>query len=213
MSKPRVNVEVKTPGLVSVRPRDNGPTMRVAYLLSGRHRKASIAEELKLLCERSGFGLHFEEVDIMVGGGEHDLLDSETSAKIEARIIEGDFDLIMLSLPCATWSRANYAGGSGPKPCRSKDYPWGFPNSLRPMRERAEKGNDFIHFTIRAIEAAIASRESSGRIARVILEHPEALGTAFQEGVNVGILASIWQLPKIRVILERCQDFAIVAKH
>ena len=123
LDRPRVSAEGETPGLVSVPPRDGGPTMRVAYLFSGRHRKASIAEELKLLCKNSGFGLHFEEVDIMVGGGEHDLLDSETAAKIEARISEGDFDLIILSPPCASWSRANYAGGVGPKPCRSKEFP------------------------------------------------------------------------------------------
>ena len=93
LDRPRVNAEGETPGLVSVPPRDGGPTLRVAYLFSGRHRKASIAEELKLLCKNSGFGLHFEEVDIMVGGGEHDLLDSDTAAKIEARISERGFRL------------------------------------------------------------------------------------------------------------------------
>ena len=81
------------------------------------------------------------------------------------------------------------------------------------MRERAEKGNDFIHFTIRAIEAAICARESSGRVVRLILEHPEDLGAAFQEGKFVGNPASIWQLPQIRGILERCKDFATVAGH
>ena len=81
--------------------------MRVAYLFSGRHRRASIAEELKALCISSGFGLAFEELHILIGGEEHDLLDSEKQSQLLGRLEEGAFDLVILSPPCGTWSRAN----------------------------------------------------------------------------------------------------------
>ena len=53
------------------------PTIRVAYLFSGKERRASIAEELRRLCLASGLGLQFEQLDIHVGGDAHDLLDKD----------------------------------------------------------------------------------------------------------------------------------------
>ena len=93
------------PGVVTSDPRDGRPTMRVCYLFSGRHRRASIAEELRRLCERSGSGLRMEEIDIMIGGSAHDLLDAEKQANLLARIEDGEFDIVILSPPCGSWSR------------------------------------------------------------------------------------------------------------
>ena len=53
-------------------------TLRLAYFFSGVKRKASIAEELKILCTKGGFGLTVHEVDVLVGGKEHDLLDRDS---------------------------------------------------------------------------------------------------------------------------------------
>ena len=53
------------------------PTLRVAYFFSGIERKASIGNSLKALCEAQGYGLAFEEIDTLVGGSKHDLLDKE----------------------------------------------------------------------------------------------------------------------------------------
>ena len=191
--RPQVNVGSATPGMVSVAPRDGRSTMRVAYLFSGRHRRASIAEELKALCEHSGSGLEFEELDILIGGSAHNLLDAERQNQLIARIEEGYFDLLLLSPPCGSWSRANWRGGRGPKPCRCREHPWGYPNSLAPARRRADQGNEFILFSIRAIEAAHRARTARGVITRVFLEHPEDLGRT--PGSDP---ASIWQVPEIR---------------
>ena len=62
-------------GTMLVQPKGDKPTLRVAYFFSGVTRKASIADELGKLCERDGFGLQVFEVDVLVGGSEHDLLD------------------------------------------------------------------------------------------------------------------------------------------
>ena len=95
-------------------------TLRLAYFFAGIKRKASVAEELKLLCKKDGLGLTVFEVDVLIGGSEHDLLDREKQDQWLARLEDGDFDCIVLSPPCGTWSRANWANDDGPKPCRNR---------------------------------------------------------------------------------------------
>ena len=73
-------------GKLLVAPRDSLPTLSVLYLFSGVSRKASIAEELRKFCEAGGYGLRFHEVDILVGGSEHDLLDADAQEQWLARI-------------------------------------------------------------------------------------------------------------------------------
>ena len=77
------------------------------------------------------------KVDILVGGSEHDLLDQESQADWLARLEAGEFDAVMLSPPCGSWSRANWANGDGPKPCRNRKFPWGIPHLRRGAQRRA----------------------------------------------------------------------------
>ena len=70
--------------------------LRMAYFFSGVKRKASIAEQLKRRCAKLGLGLVVYEVDILVGGSEHDLLDRASQDAWLARLEDGDFDCIML---------------------------------------------------------------------------------------------------------------------
>ena len=62
---------------LTVAARSGKTTLKVAYFFSGIRRKASIAEALKKLCEDSGIGLEFCEIDILVGGAAHDLFDKK----------------------------------------------------------------------------------------------------------------------------------------
>mgnify|MGYP003327246633 CR=1 FL=1 len=102
-------------------------------------------------------------------------MDKESQEAWLDRVRGGEFAIIVFSPPCGSWSRANWRGGTGPKPCRSREFPWGFPNSLAPMRKRAEKGNECIHFSIRAMEAAHVAKVKRGVCTRTLLEHPEDL--------------------------------------
>ena len=104
------------------------PVLRVAYFFSGVPRKASICSYLQKFAEETGYGLEFHEIDIYVGGSEHDLMDSETQEAWISRIVAGEFDVIILSPPCGSWSRANWANNDGPQPCRDRRHPWGLPN-------------------------------------------------------------------------------------
>ena len=63
------------------------------------------------------------------------------------------------------------------------------PHAKNEIRERARKGSVFIHFTVRAAEAAIRAKKRLGAVARVLIEHPEDLGST-----RNGVPASIWQL-------------------
>ena len=92
---------------------ENRPVMQVAYFFSGVKRKASIGEFLKKLCIKFDVGLEMHEVDILVGGSEHDLMDKDMQTQWIARIESGEFDFAVFTPPCGSWSRANWANDAG----------------------------------------------------------------------------------------------------
>ena len=193
-------------GTVRVEARKGFPTLRVAYFFSGVERKASIAENLKRMCEEEGFGLILHEVDTLVGGEAHDLLKSESQDAWIKRVEDGEFDVLIHSPPCGSWSRANWANNLKPQPCRDRQNPWGFPTQAPGQRRRAEKGNVFVHFTIRAIIAGQTALARGHRVAS-LLEHPEDLGMTSR-----GEPASIWQLQDLRKAFGNAK-FLTVAGH
>ena len=73
-------------GTLLVPPQEGRTTLRVCYLFSGVKRKASIGEELKKMCLKEGIGLRMYEVDILVGGSVHDLLDKASQDRWMSRI-------------------------------------------------------------------------------------------------------------------------------
>ena len=188
----------------------------MAYFFSGTKRRASIAESLRTRCEAAGVQLVIEEIDILVGGAAHNLLDKGAQDEFLQRIEEGDFDCVILSPPCGTWSRANFANDRGPQPCRHRMHPWGLPNQQPKQARRAELGNEFVHFSIRALQAVRSRRRKSGkhrstataRKTTALLEHPEDLGATHR-----GHPASTWQLEETRKALGDPGEFTTVAGH
>ena len=191
---------------VTVRARKGMPTLRVAYFFSGISGKASIVKCLKRLCENNGYGLEFEEIDILFGGTEHDLLSKETQDNYISEIEECDFDVQILSPPCGKWSRENFADDKPPQPRRNRDHPWGLPDELQHQRNRAETGNKFIKFSIRALAAAKTAKARK-RIIKLLSKHPEDFGRTHR-----GTPASIWQLKELLKLGEE-SGFRCVAGH
>ena len=181
-------------------------TLKMAYFFSGVKRKASIAEQLKRRCAKQGLGLIIFEIDVLVGGYEHDLLNKESQEAWLARVEDGEFDIVVLPPPCGSGSKANWANDDGPKPCRDRAQPWGCPSQKAHQQRRADAGNEFIHFSIGAIRRAQLAR-SKGFVVRAVLEDPEDLGR-----MDKGELASIWQLPEVRTAFGDT-PFASVAGH
>ena len=64
-------------GTTVLQARPGKATLKMAYFFSGVKRKASIAEQLKTRCAKQGLGLVIFEIDVLVGGDEHDLLNKE----------------------------------------------------------------------------------------------------------------------------------------
>ena len=190
-------------GTLIVPARSGHRTLKVAYFFSGIKRKASIGNSLRKLCESSGTGLIVHEVDILVGGSEHDLMDPSSQDDWMSRVEAGEFDVCIYSPPCGSWSRANWANDDGPQPCRNRAHPWGIPHQRAKQKERADNGNRFVHFAIRGIEAAARSK-LAGRDVFSLLEHPEDLGRTHR-----GQPASIWQLPELRKAFGNSQCWTV----
>ena len=179
-------------GTILVPTPDGGSTLRVAYFFSGTKRKASIGECLADLCQAAGIGLVMHEVDTLVGGKDHNLLDKQAQDEWIGRILDGEFDLCIHSPPCASWSRAPWSDDKPPQPVRNKLHPWGIPWLLKDEQQKAKDGNEFIHFTLRSIAAAKEANDRGYRV-RSLWEHPEDLGRTHR-----GVPASAWQLPETR---------------
>ena len=62
-------------------------------------------------------------------------------------IKQGEFDMIFISPPCATFSRATWANYQGPRPVRSFASPRGLETLTAKERDRAILGNIFADFS------------------------------------------------------------------
>ena len=115
---------------VLVQAPEGASTMRVVYFFSGKKRKGSVADYLRRLCIAHKCGLRFEEVDIMVGGSEHDLLDRPSQDRYIAKMENGEYDIGVFSPPCATWSRSNFANDDVPAPLPEQGPSLGHPRTV-----------------------------------------------------------------------------------
>jgi hypothetical protein len=86
-------------GTVTLEAPNGRPTLRVAYFFSGVKRKASIAGFLKAMCVDAKVGLTMHEIDILVGGDEHDLMDKTAQEEWLHEVRGGNFDIDIFSSP------------------------------------------------------------------------------------------------------------------
>ena len=94
------------------------------YLFSGEERRSDMkACVMKALQEDAGEQIRVEviwhDIDTLRGGPDHDLSCAERQQHWLDRISSGEFDLIIVSPPCNTWTRALYGSHEGPRPVRS----------------------------------------------------------------------------------------------
>ena len=132
------------------------------------------------------------EIDTLVGGKDHDLLDRDAQQEWLRRVESGEFHITIFAPPCGSFSRSSYANNLKPQPVRSREHPWGYPWNHGGDRKRAEKGNEFVLFALRGIRAAQQAKRR-GHWVRSFLEHPEDLGRTPR-----GTPASIWQFEDTR---------------
>ena len=142
----------------------------------------------------TGLGWEIVELDILLCKS-HDLTKSSVRLHWRSRIVQGEFQALIGSPPCDTFTRVQFANSNGPAPKRNFREPRGF-SWLQGERLRiVQLGNILSDFTMEAIQLQAANVPGL-----VFIEFPEDLG-AVRGGPNHGIRpASFWQWPEMEVI-------------
>ena len=156
-----------------------------------------MASFLKEMEARSNWKVEVVEIDIM-REKEDDLSLRSKQKEILDRIASGEFDAIICTPPCSTWSRVRAANFRGPPQIRDYNYPWGYPWVKKKFELELELGNILVKFTIEVVQVAMGC----GGLF-VLVEHPEDLGTVIREEDGARLRpASIWQLEELRKLRE-----------
>ena len=159
-------------------------------MFSGAPRKSDVRSCLKKLCDSKGVKLEMTEIDLQISD-EHDMSDEDRWQELVTKIKRGDFDIIIMSPPCSTWSRAVWANRLGPKPVRSREFPFGFPWLKSDLKEKADLGTTLVLRCVETLE--VAPHQTI-----CLWEHPEDLGRA-----RNGTPASVWQLEALRTAAKK----------
>eukprot|EP00435_Cladocopium_sp_Y103_P008775 s235_g2.t1 len=158
--------------------------------LRGAPRKSDTRAHLEELCAAQEIELQMDERDLLISEG-HDLSDEDIWQELAEKIKSGYYDIILMSPPCSTWSRALWANRHGPNPVRSREFPWGFPWLSGAQKDKAELGTILVMRCIEVLNIAPPA-------VICFWEHPEDLGRA-----RNGTPASVWQLDELRQAAKR----------
>ena len=170
------------------------------YLFCGQKRRADLGQWLRRLSRQFHTTVHLREVDILLDP-QLDLSTEALWASLETEVQAGRWDVIIVSPPCNTFSRARFRHkiSPGPRPLRTKQFIQGFPwaseadlQLLRLHNYFADKSIHICHLAARA-----------GKI--FLFEHPEDLATTHGERPG-----TVWDFPAMRSLSET-PDFRTVA--
>lgn len=166
--------------------------LSILYVFAGRQRKADIRDCLEGLQKEWNFLLFMKEVDLL-RCPEQDITQEAYWHSLLQEIDLKQYHLLIITPPCNTFSRArsNWRTHPGPRPLRSKEFPWGFPWLENRNKSECEMGNLLLRRTWEAISHAQDSD------TRFILEHPEDLGRTTQNDTP----ASIWQFEETQELI------------
>ena len=129
----------------------------------------------------------------MRGKKRHNQLQRTRRDAIAKRVAHADFDVVVASPPCSTFSRARNSGRSGPRPLRSRAQPRGLAGLGKREKQSVKDSNVLIDFTIEVLTL----QEKRG--GYFLLEHPEDLGKR-SSGQDP---ASVWQLKSVQELGRR----------
>ena len=168
------------------------------YLFAGTKRSTSVAATLEKFSHHYGesFTIEVEEWDIC-RGQEFDLLGEKVQEDLLRRIRGGEFSAVIMSPPCASWSRALWANRWGPRPLRTRVHPWGLPWLEGARLKKVADSNCMVRSCLQVLVVV----EDMPYIA-VLLEHPEDLGATRSRPSAFVRPASIWQLPELRRLVK-----------
>ena len=171
--------------------------IRVLYLFAGIKRKASVKEYIAKYCKKFHFKVKMFEIDILRCGRRHDLRYGPRRRKYLELIKAGNYDVVLASPPCSTFSRARWANRAGPRPLRLRQCPRGFPWLDKAHRQGLDLANLLADFATDALREQFAQDP----LSMGILGHPEDLGVvrAASPPQHPG---SIWHFNAIKTLLD-----------
>jgi hypothetical protein len=167
-------------------------SFKALYLFAGLKRKASIGD----LLLRHGWTV--DELDIL-RSRKQDLSRKHLRERILGKVASGEYQLVISSPPCDTFTRVKYANSFGPAPTRSKQYLRGFPWLSPAKRRTTNLGNLFADFSYEVIQTQLRSGAS---LNLAIMEHPEDLGVVLSGKHKGKSPGSIWQFPQHQSCIE-----------
>jgi hypothetical protein len=182
-------------------------TLKILYCFSGLPRRGDIKHCLELLSEFTLYNIHMTELDIR-RNAKHNLLCISLQEQLLRQVSHGDFEVLIISPPCTTWSRARHRH-PGPRPLRDIDAPLGLQGLLPFETLQLTEGTDLALWSISMCKH---QNRSNGLF---LMEHPEWLGKP-QDHTNrrPGVPASIFMLHEsihlqheskgISVALQQC---------
>ena len=138
------------------------------------------------------------EIDILQGGRKHDLTLPAVQEALLESIKQRQFDALLTSPPCDTFSRVKFSNQWGPRPTRTAEFPRGLPYCTTVEKRRNQLANALTDFNFRAILELLNHEDTA-----LILEFPEDLG-AISRGKWEGIRpSSIFQWPEFQQVLSK----------
>ena len=149
--------------------------LRILYVFSGKSRKGSVSHWRKKLAKRFSITVEVEMIDIKVRP-HLDLTKESVRKRILLKLQTGNYQAIILSPPCSTFSRAPWSNRKGPRPVRSYVHHRGLQRLTWSERKKADWGNTLMDFTFKLIQTAI-----NKDVRFILFENPEDLG-ALQQG-------------------------------
>ena len=153
-----------------------------------------MAAYLKKLAAVHGRQLNVIELDIQ-RDKRCDFTRQVVQKKWLQRIDNGEFDAVVLTPPCSTYSRAPWANDKGPYPLRSRRYPRGFPWMSFKRKQKACQGTVLAEFSYEAFKRQI-------RRGDAVMEQPEDLGKTKVVRIPGHSPASMWQMPQFFQLLK-----------
>ena len=168
------------------------------YLFCGRERKADIKHFLQKFGSNDNFDVHVREVDIERSQAD-DLLQQQLWDEIFAELHQGLYDVVVVTPPCNSFSRArcNSFLSPGPVPVRNVNHPWGFPWLTGNNRQLILDHNFLLTQSFKTMNICLEIG------CDFLFEHPEDLGKT-TSGDNP---ASVWQLEEMRQFVESGNAF------
>ena len=166
--------------------------LRVLYLFAGAKRRGSLKEAFAKLAAEFRTKVQVTELDALQGGQKHNMLKNMRRKRLLQKVVSGNFDVIVTTPPCSSFSRARFANKQGPRPVRSQEHPRGFP-WLGKERKEVNEANLLVDFSAKVLAEQFKHDGYMG-----IIEHPEHLGTTTN-----GMPGTIWEWPAIKQLVQQ----------